>query len=118
MKRYVWGFAKKKVTAREVNKKERCKMVKRDKRVVSYEKRVVQQEWVKWIFSEESQVVIVNNMVYMWRKVDKFNHQLACPASRRRLSVMISRCVCVCVVIGTLADVQSNNNAQEHLLII
>lgn len=40
MKRYVWGFAKKKVTAREVNKKERCKMVKRDKRVVSYEKRV------------------------------------------------------------------------------
>lgn len=40
MKKYVWGFAKKKVTAREVNKKERCKMVKREKRVVSYEKRV------------------------------------------------------------------------------
>lgn len=37
---YVWGFAKKKVAARDVNKKGRCKMVKREKRVVSYEKRV------------------------------------------------------------------------------
>lgn len=34
------GGAKKKIAAREVNKKGRCKMMKREKRVVSYEKRV------------------------------------------------------------------------------
>lgn len=37
---YVWGFVKKKVVVCEVNKKGRCKMVKREKWVVSYEKRV------------------------------------------------------------------------------
>lgn len=41
--RYIWGFAKKKVAAREVNKKGRCKMVKREKRVDSYEKRYVEK---------------------------------------------------------------------------
>lgn len=39
---YVRGVAKEKIAARELNKKERCKMVKREKRVPldSYVKRV------------------------------------------------------------------------------
>lgn len=94
---YVRGVAKEKIAAREVNKKERFKMVKEKKEchwIVTWKEWTVRQEWVKRIFSEESQIVIVNNIVYMWRKVDKFNHQLVCPASRWRLSVMVSRCVC------------------------
>lgn len=42
---YVCGVAKKKVAARGVNKKGRCKMVKREKRVDSYEKRYVEKSW-------------------------------------------------------------------------
>lgn len=37
---YVCGVAKKKVAARKVNKKGRCKMVIREKKMDSYEKRV------------------------------------------------------------------------------
>lgn len=40
---YVCGVAKKKVAARKVNKKGRCKMEKREKKVDSYEKRYVEK---------------------------------------------------------------------------
>lgn len=79
----------------------------------------IQQEWGKWIFSDESQIVIGNNnKVYVWRKADeKFNPQLVCPAPRRRLSIMIWGCVCFQGV-GTLTDVQGNINAKKYLQII
>ena len=110
---YVRRVAKKKVAVREVNKKERVKWCKERKNWT------VQQEWSKWIFSDESQIVIGDNKtVYIWRKGDeKYNPQLVCPAPRRRFSVMIWGCVCFQGV-GTLTAVQGNINAQKYLQII
>lgn len=42
---YVCGVVKKKVVVCGVNKKGRCKMVKREKRVDSYEKWYVEKSW-------------------------------------------------------------------------
>ena len=79
----------------------------------------VDENWKKWIFSDESQVVVgTNNRVYIWRKDNEVNNpHLVCPASRRRVSVMVWGCVSY-YGIGTLCHVEGTINAQKYIDII
>ena len=98
---------------REVNKKNRVNWCKERKNWT------VEDQWKKWIFSDESQVVIgENNRIYVWRKDDeKDQPHLVCPAPRRRLSLMILGCVCYDGV-GTLTCVEGNINAAKYIDIV
>ena len=55
----------------------------------------VDKNWKKWIFSDESQVVVgTNNRVYIWGKDNEVNNPcLVSPAPRRKVSVMVWGCV-------------------------
>jgi hypothetical protein len=77
--------AKKKAPIRDVNKKERVRWCKERTNWT------VDEHWRKWIFSDESQIVIgQNNKIYVWRKGDeRYNAQLVCPPCRRKRSIMI-----------------------------
>ena len=91
---YKWRAAARKIVVREVNKKKRVKWCK--------ERRTVEGQRKKWIFSNESQIVIgENNRIYTWRKDDEQDQlHLVCPAPRRRLCLMVWGCVCVTMVWG------------------
>jgi hypothetical protein len=70
----------------------------------------------KWIFSDESKVVIgKNNNIFIWRKGDeKYKPYLGCPAPRTKLYVMVWECVCF-GRIGNLFDCCVRNiNAQKY----
>jgi hypothetical protein len=57
-------------------KKARCKWCKERR------KWTVDREWNKWVFSDESQIVIgKNKKVYIKRKDEKYSAQLVCPPS-------------------------------------
>jgi hypothetical protein len=101
---------RKKVAIREANKKARCKWCKKRRNWT------VDREWNKWVFSDESQIVIgKNKKVYIWRKdEEKYSAQLVCPPSRRQLSIMIWGCVCI-KGIGTLTNVEGNINARKYM---
>lgn len=104
---------KKKVVVRDTNKKKRVSWCKERRQWT------VEDEWKKWIFSDESQVVVAsNNRVYIWRKDDELNSpHLACPVSERRVSVMIWGCMCF-DGIGTLTPVEGNINSVKYIEIL
>lgn len=110
---YKRRIIKKKMVVKEGNRKKRTEWCRAKRNWT------VEENWKKWIFSDESQVVIgTNNWVYVWRKDEKVNNpHLVCPVPRRRVSVMIWGCVCFDGV-GTLARVEGNINAQKYISIL
>ena len=79
----------------------------------------VTSRWQQWIFSDESQVVLSDEKkVYVWRRSDEaHNPQLVCPASRRKISLMIWGCVTYDGV-GTLTPVNGTIDAQAYINIL
>lgn len=104
---------KKKVLVRAINKKKRILWC-RERRHWT-----VEEQWCKWIFSDESQVVIgSDNRMYIWRKDDEVNKpHLVCPTHQRRLSVMIWGCVSF-HGIGTFTPVIGNIDSRKYIDIL
>ena len=105
--------AKKQVVLREVNKKKRVAWAKERKNWS------VDAQWRKWIFSDESQIVIgKNNKIYIWRKDSEVNNpHVISKAPRGRVSLMVWGCICYAGV-GTLTHVDGNINALKYINII
>ena len=82
---YKWRAAKKCVIVHKVNRKKRVAWC-RERRNWT-----VDSHWRKYIYSDESQIVVgSNNCVYVWRKGDQVNRlDLVCRHSQRKVSVMI-----------------------------
>ena len=104
---------KKKMVVRNINKKKRVQWCKERKDWT------VEEDWSKWIFSDESQIVISSdNRVYIWRRDDEVNKpHLVCPTHQRRLSVMIWGCLSF-HGIGTLTHVDGNINSDKYISIL
>lgn len=104
---------KKKMIVRDINKKKRVSWCQERKDWS------VEEEWCKWIFSDESQIVIgSDNRLYIWCKDDEVNKpHLICPTHQRRLSVMIWGCVCF-HGIGTLTHVDGNIDSRKYINIL
>ena len=77
------------------------------------------ENWKKWIFSDESPVVVgTNNRIYVRRKDNEVNNpHLVCPSPRRKVSVMVWDCL-LYYGIGTLCHVAGIINAQKYINII
>ena len=102
-------MAKKSVTVRDVNKN-KCVAWARERKNWT-----VEQEWKKWIFSDESQIVIgANNKILIWRKDHEINEpHLVCPRKRGQVSFMVWGCICY-EGVGTLTGVEGNINAAKY----
>ena len=76
----------------------------------------VEGEWKKWIFSDESQVIVgENNRIYIWRKDHEINEpHLGCTRPRGKFSLMVWGCICY-EGVGTLTDVVGNINAVKYI---
>ena len=110
---YKRRVAKKQVVVREVNKKKRVAWAKERKDWS------VDAQWKKWIFSDESQIVIgKNNKICIWRKDSEVDDpHVISRAPRGRVSLMVWGCMCFAGV-GTLTDVEGIINAQKYINII
>ena len=110
---YKRRVAKKSVTVRDVNKNKRVAWARERKNWT------VEREWKKWIFSDESQIVIgANNKILIWRKDHEINEpHLVCPRPRGRVSLMVWGCICY-EGVGTLTGVEGNINAAKYIEIL
>lgn len=105
--------ARKTMVVRCVNRKKRVKWCQERKNWKS------DNEWKKYIFSDESQIVIgTDNRVYVWRKDAEANSpHLICPPSKRKVTLMIWGCMCFDGM-GTIVPVEGNINALKYLEIV
>ena len=103
---YKRRVAKKSVTVRYVNKDKREAWARERKNWT------VEREWKKWIFSDESQIVIgANNKILIWRKDHEINEpHLVSPRPRGRVSLMVWVCICYEGV-----GVDGNINAAKYI---
>lgn len=76
---------------------------------------LVNGNWDKVIFSDESQIIIGNNnRVYIWRKRGEgYRPDLVPSKANRKFQVMIWGCICWNGV-GTLAKVTGNINSEKY----
>ena len=82
---YKCRAVRKKVVVREMEKRKRV--------LWCHERKdwTVDEHWHKWIFSDESQIVLSsNNRLYVWRKDDEVtNPHLMCPVPRRKFTLVV-----------------------------
>ena len=101
--------SRKRVVIREVNRKKRL--------LWCLEKRrwLVNGNWYKVIFSDESQIIIGNNnRIYIWRKRGEgYRPDLVPLKASRKFQVMIWGCICWNGV-GTLAKVTGNISSEKY----
>ena len=97
------------VVIREVNRKKRLSWCLEKRRLL------VNGNWDKVIFSDESQIVIGNNnRIYIWRKRGEgYRLDLVPSMANRKFQVMIWGCICWNDV-GTLAKVTGNINSEKY----
>ena len=111
---YKRRVAKKSVTVRDVNKKNKRVAWARERKNWTFER-----EWKKWILVMKSQIVIgANNKILIWRKDHEINtpHSV-CPRPRGRVSLMVWGCIYY-EGVGTLTGVEGNINAAKYIDIL